>query len=87
MERPLQAISRVPCLMRVMRTGSPLSVMKVSTAYFVMGAKEAAEFWKKGGEAFLMLTDGGELFVTEDLAGHFTPDEAWKRAKVTVIRR
>ena len=60
----------------------------LSTAYFVMGAKKAAAFWKeRGSESFVMLTDSGDLLVCEDLAGRFTVDEERKNAKVTVIRR
>ena len=59
-----------------------------STAYFVMGPEKAAAFWKEqGSESFVMLTDGGELLVCEDLAGRFTVSDEWKNAKVTVIRR
>ncbi|MBP5212463.1 MAG: FAD:protein FMN transferase [Pyramidobacter sp.] len=60
----------------------------LSTAYFVMGAEQAAAFWKaRGTESFVMLTDGGELLVCEDLAGRFTIDDEWKHAKVKVLRR
>jgi len=59
----------------------------LSTALFVLGPKRAAEWKRSGGrEGFIMLTDGGELLLTADLAAAFTPDEAWKDAKVTVIR-
>ena len=60
----------------------------LSTAYFVMGPEKAAAFWKaRRTESFVMLTDGGELLVCEDLAGRFTIDDEGKRAKVTVVRR
>ena len=53
-----------------------------------MGAQKAAAFWKEhSSESFVMLTDSGDLYVCEDLAGRFTVDEERKNAKVTVIRR
>ena len=56
-------------------------------ALFVLGPEGAGRWKRRGGrEGFIMLTDGGELLITADLAKRFVPDGAWKGAKVTVIR-
>jgi len=50
----------------------------LSTALFVMGMDGAADFWRKnGGFSLILVTQTGEVFVTEDLDGIFTPDEEY----------
>lgn len=41
----------------------------LSTALFVMGAEKAEEFWRdRGGFEMVLITEGGELFLTEGIA-------------------
>ena len=54
----------------------------LSTALFVMGADKAAEFYKNGfrdagGEDFIILTDSGELYVTDGVYGDLTLAEGY----------
>ena len=45
----------------------------LSTALFVMGADEAAEYYSDhGGFEYIILTDGGELYITEGIYDDFT---------------
>ena len=60
----------------------------LSTAFFVMGAEKTAAFWReRGGPGFVLLTESGELWISEDLSARFTVDPAYAGAKVTVVRR
>ncbi|MCI6261005.1 MAG: FAD:protein FMN transferase [Pyramidobacter sp.] len=60
----------------------------MSTAFFVMGAEKTAAFWKEhGSPGFVLLTENGELWISEDLAARFEADPAYAGAKVTVVRR
>ena len=57
-------------------------------AFFVMGAEKTAAFWKeRGGPGFVLLTEDGELWISEDLNARFAVDPAYTDAKVTVVRR
>lgn len=48
----------------------------LSTALFVMGAEAAEAYWRaNGGFDMLLLTDGGEILLTEGLAGRFSLGE------------
>ena len=50
----------------------------LSTALFVMGADRAAEFYREsGGFEFAILTDSGELYLSEGLKGSFTMSEGY----------
>ena len=45
----------------------------LSTALFVMGAEKAAEYYReKGGFDMLLVTESGEIFITEGISGSFT---------------
>lgn len=45
----------------------------LSTSLFVMGAEKAEEYWRaNGGFDMLLVTDGGEIILTEGIAGRFT---------------
>lgn len=48
----------------------------LSTALFVMGAEEAEAYWRENGNfEMLLVTDGGEVLITEGIAGNFTLNE------------
>ena len=60
----------------------------LSTALFVMGLQDAVRFWREtGGFEFVMIGDGGELYVSEGAAECFTPMGAYENAPLTVISR
>lgn len=45
----------------------------LSTALFVMGAQGAEDYWKaNGGFDMIIVTDDGEILITEGIAGDFT---------------
>lgn len=45
----------------------------LSTALFVMGAEKAEACWRQhGGFDMLLVTSGGEILLTEGIAGRFT---------------
>ena len=45
----------------------------LSTAVFVMGAQGAEDYWKaNGGFDMIIVTDDGEILITEGIAGDFT---------------
>ena len=45
----------------------------LSTSLFVMGAEKAEEYWRaNGGFDMLLVTDDGEIILTEGIAGRFT---------------
>lgn len=60
----------------------------LSTAFFVMGTEKTAAFWKeRGGPGFILLTESGELWISEDLSARFSVDPAYAQAKITVVQR
>lgn len=55
----------------------------LSTALYIMGSQEAADFWAERADRFdmVLLTQSGELLVTQGVADHFNSDKT-----VTVLR-
>ena len=48
----------------------------LSTALFVMGAQSAEQYWREnGGFEMLLVTDSGEILITEGIAEDFTLNE------------
>ncbi len=49
----------------------------LSTSLFVMGREKAEEYWKRNADKFqtILVTDDGELYITEGLADIFTSQE------------
>ena len=48
----------------------------LSTALFVMGAQSAEQYWREnGGCEMLLVTDSGEILITEGIAENFTLNE------------
>lgn len=52
----------------------------LSTAVFIMGLEKAAEFWRKNHDyEMLLISQDGEIFITEGLRDRFTPNSAYNR--------
>lgn len=50
----------------------------LSTALFVMGVERASQYYRDHGDfGFAALTDGGELYITDNLAGSFTLNDGY----------
>lgn len=60
----------------------------LSTALFVMGADAAADFWRRSGDfEMLIVTDSGELMITENLSNKFELDEKYAETEVVRIEK
>lgn len=60
----------------------------LSTAVYVMGLEEAAEYWKEnGGFEMLLVTDKGEICLTEGIADDFTLHENFSDNAIRVITK
>ena len=60
----------------------------LSTAVYVMGLEKASEYWKEsGGFDMLLVTDGGEIYLTEGIADDFTLNENVSDREVQIIRK
>ena len=50
----------------------------LSTAVYVMGMENAVQLWQElGGFDMILITDEGDLFITEGLEGIFTPTDSF----------
>lgn len=53
-----------------------------------MGLEKASEYWKEsGGFDMLLVTDGGEIYLTEGIADDFTLNENVSDREVQIIRK
>lgn len=69
-------------------SSSCLTCDGLSTALFVMGAGEGAQFWRDHPELdfeALFITEEGELYLTQGLADSFTLAQGYEDREVTVL--
>ncbi len=60
----------------------------LSTAFFVMGAEKAAQYWRNHPEIeFILLTQSGELWLTEGVAKRFAVEPAYAGLTVKRVAR
>ena len=58
----------------------------LSTAFFVMGLEKAADDWRKnGGFELILITEAGELYLTEGVLDSFVLDSYHSNMKIHVI--
>lgn len=59
----------------------------LSTSLFVMGANQASEYWKQHRDFdMILITEDGEIYLTEGVADAFTLDNYHSNMKVNVIK-
>lgn len=59
----------------------------LSTAVFVMGQEKAEQFWRGyGGFEMVLVTKGGEVYITEGIEESFTLNGEYPDTRVNVIR-
>ena len=61
----------------------------LSTAMYVMGAERALDFWRQSARAFdlLLVTDGGEVYVTAGIADRFALNDTHQQMPLHVVER
>lgn len=60
----------------------------LSTAVFVMGKEKAVDYWKQNpGFEMILITENGEVFITEALENSFSLSSGYRDWKVGVISR
>lgn len=59
----------------------------LSTSLFVMGLNNATDYWRKnGGFDMLLITENGEIYITEGIKDSFTLDSTHSNMKIRVIK-
>ena len=59
----------------------------LSTSLFVMGLDDAEQFWREYKEfEMFLITDNGEIYLTEGLETRFTPAEKYRNTPIHMIR-
>lgn len=59
----------------------------LSTAIFVMGLEEGCKYWKShGGFDMLLMTQDGEIYLTEGIEDSFTLEDEFSSREIHVIR-
>lgn len=59
----------------------------LSTALFVMGGAQAAEYWRSnGGFDFILVSEDGSVSITEGLEERFTLSGDWAEAELNIVR-
>lgn len=59
----------------------------LSTAIFVMGLEEGREYWRThGGFDMLLMTQGGEIYLTEGIEDYFTLEDTFSGRGIHLIK-
>lgn len=68
-------------------SGSGVQADALSTALFVLGAEEAADYWREHRDFdFILLGEDGTVTVTEGIAGSFTLCGNWEGRRVEIAK-